>query len=601
MKKRIISFAIIITMLIGVFAAPCAGASEVRAASYSNAGALAPVVYRTGRYRTLDRLKIYASSDGNNDSGTSIPENVPVNVTAVSGAYGRTTYGGRTGWIDLSYAYNSSNAVNVGERLDMLRSKFPSGKYWNRTEDGVNNPDGYTDQPCEDGHSDKRCNQFDGTGQCHGFAIKLGCDLFGIHASCWERHYDLSKVRAGDLIRYRGRHTVMITGVYSTYFTVADCNWMYHCNIEWDRKMQKSYISFDRSNKNDGIYHCPANGGYIFGNCVNSSAAVTTAATTTTTKAKTVATTTTTKPKTAATTTTTKAKGTTTTTAAPTGCLAATVTMVGTNKYVLTTTLSEQGSSTAVLARTKNEIYTAKGVTKNGKTSFTFNAPAGKYKELVIIVDGCEEYCLDDFVLGKSSLPVKVTVKKVANSPESALSGVKITKQPANVSVKCGEKATFTVKASGTGLKYQWYYRKAGASDWNLWKGRVASSFTVASNNTWNKMQVRCRITDAKGKAVTSTAATVTLMTKITAQPADVRVKPGEKATFTVRAAGAGLKYQWYYKKSGAAKWSVWKGRVAPSFTVASNDSWNGMQVCCVITDANGSTVRSGTAKITLL
>ena len=52
-----------------------------------------------------------------------------------------------------------------------------------------------------------------------------------------------------------------------------------------------------------------------------------------------------------------------------------------------------------------------------------------------------------------------------------------ITKQPQNVTVKPGSTVKFTVAAKGSGtLKYQWYYKKSGASDWSLWKGHTAAS-----------------------------------------------------------------------------------------------------------------------------
>ena len=230
MKKRLIAIAFLIALIAGMI--PSAYLPEVSAKAMSNADALTPLVYQKGSYVALCKIKLYTAADGKKSIGKSVPEGAEFKVTSVKNEFGKTTYDGKTGWVDLSYAYNAANKVNVKARLDMLRKKFPAGKYWNKPSSDVNNPDGYTDTPCANDHSDKRCNYFDGTCQCHGFAIKLGFDVFGIHPSKWERHYDLSKVKVGDLVRYRGRHTVMVTGVYKTYLTVADCNWLYHCGIE---------------------------------------------------------------------------------------------------------------------------------------------------------------------------------------------------------------------------------------------------------------------------------------------------------------------------------------------------------------------------------
>ena len=86
-----------------------------------------------------------------------------------------------------------------------------------------------------------------------------------------------------------------------------------------------------------------------------------------------------------------------------------------------------------------------------------------------------------------------------------------ISRQLSDVKVKSGAKVTFSVKATGNGLKYKWFYMKAGDTDWREWNGRVASSFTVSSNGTWNKMLVRCVITNSSGVSVTSAASRVTL------------------------------------------------------------------------------------------
>lgn len=255
MKKRILSFILVAAMLFCVV--PLCKFSEAYA--MSNASALTPVVYKTGSYTTLTSLNLYSDSSASKSTGTKVAKNTKVSVTSVSGNYGKVTVNNKTGWIDLSYAYNMENTVDIQARLNMLREKFPDGMYWNRESASVNNADGYTDKPCEPGHTDKRDNTFDGTVQCHGFALKLGYDLFGIHASYWERHYDLDKVVVGDLIRYRNRHTVMVTGVYDDGFTVADCNYYYTCNISWDRWMSKSLFSFIESNQYDGVYHCQIN------------------------------------------------------------------------------------------------------------------------------------------------------------------------------------------------------------------------------------------------------------------------------------------------------------------------------------------------------
>ena len=335
MKKRIISLLAVLALIF------CAipFASLTQASAKSNASALKALTYKTGTYTTLKSLTLTTKAGGSKSAGATVGKNKAVKVKSVSGHYGKVTVKKKTGWIDLTYAYNMSNTVDIPARLNMLRKKFPDGKYWNREKSSVNNADGYTDTPCKSKHTDKRDNSFDGTGQCHGFALKLGYDLFGIHAQYWQRHKDLSKVVVGDLIRYRARHTVMVTGVFKDYFTVADCNYGYTCNIEWDRAMARDFFSFGKDSY-DGIYHCPTN-----------------------TTSKT---------------------------------------------YKLTTTVSPNVECLAILVQNDDVVYSEYGTVSDGKTTFSFKAPSGTYKKLILASEGCDDVVIENFSLGKSKLPAKV-------------------------------------------------------------------------------------------------------------------------------------------------------------------------------------------------
>ena len=177
-----------------------------------------------------------------------------------------------------------------------------------------------------------------------------------------------------------------------------------------------------------------------------------------------------------------------------------------------------------------------------------------------------------------------------------------ISQQPSDVTTQTGKSATFTVKAKGSGLTYQWYYKKTGDSSWSLWNGHTTASITATSNATWDGMQVRCIGKDSSGASVTSKAAKIILfdILGITQQPSDVTTQTGKSATFTVKAKGVGLTYQWYYKKTGDSSWSLWKGRTTASITATSNATWDGMQVHCIVKDSSSASVTSKAAKIIL-
>lgn len=86
----------------------------------------------------------------------------------------------------------------------------------------------------------------------------------------------------------------------------------------------------------------------------------------------------------------------------------------------------------------------------------------------------------------------------------------------------------------------------------------------------------------------------------ITSHPANITAKVNDSVSFTVKAQGEGLTYQWYYKKSGQTAWSKWEGKTSATVTATANSTWNGMQVYCKVTDKSGNTQDSNTSKITI-
>ena len=166
-----------------------------------------------------------------------------------------------------------------------------------------------------------------------------------------------------------------------------------------------------------------------------------------------------------------------------------------------------------------------------------------------------------------------------------------------------GKSVTFTVKASGKGLSYQWYTKKSGATSWTKWPGHDAATAKATANDSWNGMQVRCTVKDSSGNTVNSNTVKVTICDplEITQQPKSVTISCSDTVNFAVKATGKNLSYQWYVKKANSDTWAKWPGHDTASTSAISNTSWNGMQVRCVVTDASGSSVTSKAAKITLV
>ena len=175
----------------------------------------------------------------------------------------------------------------------------------------------------------------------------------------------------------------------------------------------------------------------------------------------------------------------------------------------------------------------------------------------------------------------------------------KITGQPESRTVASGDSMTLSVKAEGTGLSYQWYYKKKNETSWSKWKGRTNAAESVAPNESWNGIKLYCQVKDASGRTLNSNTATITVKEsalKILVQPKSAAISLGNSFTVSVKAKGTGLSYQWFYKKRKDASWTLWNGRTKAAETVAPNEIWDGIQLYCMVKDSSGRTVQSDVA-----
>jgi hypothetical protein len=83
----------------------------------------------------------------------------------------------------------------------------------------------------------------------------------------------------------------------------------------------------------------------------------------------------------------------------------------------------------------------------------------------------------------------------------------------------------------------------------------------------------------------------------ITTQPKTVTVKKDATAKVTVKAAGDGLKYTWYYKNAGAKKFTKATTKTA-TYSAKMTNTVKNRQVYCVVKDKYGNTVTSKTVTL---
>ena len=155
--------------------------------------------------------------------------------------------------IDLTGWEYPESIKTFESTCDLLRQKFPDGKYWNRMNDLENEDqittDYYnvTDIPCDhEEYWEDYCNEYNGKSssgyliedtstQCMGFASLLSDLIFGENAPVLTYgNYD--GIRIGDQARiYDGSHTVFILEKNDEYIRVVECNGDYEtCMIKWD-------------------------------------------------------------------------------------------------------------------------------------------------------------------------------------------------------------------------------------------------------------------------------------------------------------------------------------------------------------------------------
>lgn len=102
--------------------------------------------------------------------------------------------------------------------------------------------------------------------------------------------------------------------------------------------------------------------------------------------------------------------------------------------------------------------------------------------------------------------------------------------------------------------------------------------------------------------ATNETSQKVTSAVAITKQPQDADVRWGQTAKFAVQASGDGLTYQWQYKSRLSQTWINYllPGGKTDTISVLATSLLNGVEYRCVVKDANGQTVTSDPAKLTV-
>ena len=178
-----------------------------------------------------------------------------------------------------------------------------------------------------------------------------------------------------------------------------------------------------------------------------------------------------------------------------------------------------------------------------------------------------------------------IVVISVIGAPEIIL-------DPVSAAVPEDQVCSFTVKADGEDLHYQWYYQKPGSETWTkVARGGTSATYTLSAAARHNGYKYRCKVSNSCG-SVMSGISTLVVIPKpvITAQPESVSVGANYSATFTARAEGKGLSYQWYYQRPGETTWNKVKvNGTSATYVLKLAANHNDFRYKCVVTCPGGS------------
>lgn len=172
-----------------------------------------------------------------------------------------------------------------------------------------------------------------------------------------------------------------------------------------------------------------------------------------------------------------------------------------------------------------------------------------------------------------------------------------ITQVPATAAYAAmGEKVSVNLSAAGKGLTYRWYFKNAGATKYSR-SSVTAPTYTTTMSDTVKGRRIYCVVTDAYGRTETTKTFILREAVSITAQPQTVTAPKGSAAKVTVKASGDGLKYQWYVKNEGTAKYSK-SAITKATYSVTMTDNTKNRLLYCVVKDQYGNTVQTKTVRL---
>ena len=179
--------------------------------------------------------------------------------------------------------------------------------------------------------------------------------------------------------------------------------------------------------------------------------------------------------------------------------------------------------------------------------------------------------------------------------------GPAIVTQPESAVGVVNEELSFTLEASGAGLRYQWYFSSNGGASWDksTSPGNTNATLRPILRSYRDGYRFYCTVTDRTGRSVDSNIVSMEVKSSditIVRQPADVRnAALGQLYYFSLEAEGDNLTYRWELSTDGGETWqNSWnQGYGTATLGVRMNANRDGSLYRCRITSGQKVVVYS--------